>query len=333
MSADDFATVPDYSQTTFGEPAPPAPARPGPGFWAALGWTFLLAFALNVLSTGLFVVYMAWGIDLDDAIGVLFLCTTLATTSLAILISVLHFGHSTARRLGICLPAVGHVALVLLTIGPLAVVVQEIAAWAAEVLPSILDGQYSAFALQPWPLILFGGCVFPALGEEIFFRGFLGRGLLARLGVWWGMLWTSVLFALIHIDPPQVIGIVFVGLALHLIFLATRSLWMPILLHFCNNALSFTLERAEIYSLDEHLPPLVVLCGAAALVPLAVLFWQSRANWILPDGERWTPGYATTEVPPPEAQARRVIARPGLVWLLLAAVGQIGFWTMFVRSA
>lgn len=333
MSVDDFASLPDYGRVAQGESEQPTPRRPGPGFWAALGWTFLLAFALNVLSTVLVVVYMAWGIDLEEAIGVLFLCTTLATTCLAVLIAVMHFGRSTARRLGFCRPAVGHVGLVLLTVGPLATVVQEISAWAAELVPSIVVGQYEAFALQPWPLVLFAGCVLPALGEEIFFRGFLGRGLLARLGVRWGILWTSVLFALIHMDPPQVIGIVFVGLALHLVFLATRSLWMPILLHFCNNALSFALERGGVYSLDDHLPPLVVVCGAAALVPLAVLFWRSHTKWILPDGECWTPGYATTEIPPPETGARREISSPGVLWPLLAVVGQVAFWTMFVLSS
>ena len=76
----------------------------------------------------------------------------------------------------------------------------------------------------------------PAVGEELFFRGYLGRLFLGRYGVVLGVLFTSIVFGLIHGNLPQaVMGFIF-GCYAHWAYLATRSLWVPILLHFLTNA-------------------------------------------------------------------------------------------------
>src|SRR5262249_41293070 len=72
--------------------------------------------------------------------------------------------------------------------------------------------------------------------EELFFRGFLGRGLIGRYGVLAGVLLTSLLFGTIHVHPILICGAAAFGICVHLIYLATRSLWVPALLHFLNNA-------------------------------------------------------------------------------------------------
>src|SRR5207247_6579582 len=75
-----------------------------------------------------------------------------------------------------------------------------------------------------------------AVNEELFCRGFLGRGLVGRYGVVLGVLITSAIFGLIHGNVPQGIWAFVLGCSLHLAYLATRSLWVPMLLHFLNNA-------------------------------------------------------------------------------------------------
>jgi membrane protease YdiL (CAAX protease family) len=80
-----------------------------------------------------------------------------------------------------------------------------------------------------------------AVNEELFCRGFLGRGLVGRHGVLLGVLFTSVIFAILHGNIPQGIFAFVLGVYVHLAYLATRSLWVPILLHFLNNAIGVVL--------------------------------------------------------------------------------------------
>ncbi len=78
----------------------------------------------------------------------------------------------------------------------------------------------------------------PAVAEELFCRGFLGHGLVGRHGVAKGVLLTSILFGVMHLVPVQALYAALLGLMLHGLRLATRSLWAPMLAHFGNNALS-----------------------------------------------------------------------------------------------
>lgn len=77
-----------------------------------------------------------------------------------------------------------------------------------------------------------------AVNEELFCRGLLGSGLVGRYGVRLGVLFASVIFAALHGNIPQGCCALVLGVGVHLAYLATRSLWVPILLHFLNNALA-----------------------------------------------------------------------------------------------
>jgi membrane protease YdiL (CAAX protease family) len=103
-----------------------------------------------------------------------------------------------------------------------------------------------------------------AVSEELFCRGFLGRGLVGRYGVFMGVLLTSLFFGGLHLNIAQGIFAVLLGCYVHLAYLATRSLWVPILLHFLNNA------RAIITIF--FLPNLVT--------DAPELTWESAGGWI-----------------------------------------------------
>src|SRR5205085_9678359 len=107
--------------------------------------------------------------------------------------------------------------------------------------------------------------VLPALGEELIFRGLIGRGLLARWGVVAGVLWTSVLFGLVHLNPAQAIAVIPIGVILHFVYLTTGSFWAPVLLHFLNNAFA-----AVMLKYGEQLP-LGRVMDSEAPVPLELL--------------------------------------------------------------
>ena len=81
------------------------------------------------------------------------------------------------------------------------------------------------------------------LGEEILFRGFVFTGLRARLGVAGAAVLTSVVFALIHLDPPDVgVGILPVTLILSLSFVViyhrTQSLLLAVGAHALHNGIT-----------------------------------------------------------------------------------------------
>src|SRR5262249_2654226 len=157
--------------------------------------------------------------------------------------------------------ALFHLLLVLLLFPPLAIVSAEVVNLASLVFDSGSDNapsswpplrsgvfsrmeqMYQEMARQPWWLILLTGCLMPGLGEPVFCRGFLGRGLVARYGSVVGVLLTSLLFGLLHIDPVRICVTAVAGVALHVVYLTTRSLWAPILLHTGHNALVFASLR------------------------------------------------------------------------------------------
>ena len=86
------------------------------------------------------------------------------------------------------------------------------------------------------PVMILVVAVLPAIGEELVFRGAIGRVLIANLGIWGGVLLTSFLFGWIHIHPLHAFAVMPVGLAIHLIYLSTPRFWLPMLLHFMNNS-------------------------------------------------------------------------------------------------
>lgn len=90
-----------------------------------------------------------------------------------------------------------------------------------------------------WSFAVFAIGVCPGVAEELWCRGFLGRGLVGRYGRWLGVLYTSLFFGLLHVYPPVYVFLTAVmGAALHFTYLTSRSLWVPILIHLLNNGLA-----------------------------------------------------------------------------------------------
>lgn len=81
-------------------------------------------------------------------------------------------------------------------------------------------------------LTIFGSVVLAPIAEEFIFRGLL----LTRLSVTWGMpraiLCTSLLFGLLHLE---IVGHVFFGYVMAVLYIESRSLYVPILTHAFSN--------------------------------------------------------------------------------------------------
>lgn len=149
---------------------------------------------------------------------------------------------------------------------------------------NIKIGRMLQAIFAPWPawLSVFVVGVGPALCEEMWCRAYLGRKLIGAYGVYLGVLFSSILFGLLHIAPAYALGTAFIGIILHYVYLCTGSLWLPILLHFLNNSLGIlaTLDviNFPIFQQEAKAPPTAVALAAAGVV-LAISYLLYRIRW------------------------------------------------------
>jgi hypothetical protein len=166
----------------------------------------------------------------------------------------------------------------------------------------------------------------PGVVEELWCRGFLGRGLVGRYGWPAGILLASLFFGLLHMYPlGYVLVTAVMGVGLHLVYLASRSLWVPMVLHTLNNSLAVLLTVGVIPAgrLEQNLaaaPVLIPLLGACVLVFVGVAMATGRVRLVPADPSlpAWEPPYPGVADPPPGANAVLRAGRPSPVATVLA---------------
>jgi membrane protease YdiL (CAAX protease family) len=244
-------------------------------------------------------------------------------------------GRDWPRQVGLRRPSVAHLALVLASFPAVVLLANGAFVLLREVLSvpslstwgdnqSLMEKMVEVFSAWPWPLAVLIVGVGPGLAEELWCRAFLGRGLVGHYGVVAGVVFSSFFFGLIHVDPAQGTMAMLLGLWLHFVYLTTRSLWMPILLHFLNNSLAVTVSRFEALEAIEKSPgelsPYLFVAAAQLLVAVGWVLFRSRARLVQIDGlSLWKPLYPGAEHPPPGSGFR--VERPRLVWFDVALVG------------
>ncbi len=89
--------------------------------------------------------------------------------------------------------------------------------------------------------VVFSVVVLAPIVEEIIFRKQIFSMLENRIGSWGALLFTSLLFASMHFQLHQVVGLFFLGCCWQYIYLKTSNLVTCIFLHALNNLLSVLL--------------------------------------------------------------------------------------------
>lgn len=276
----------------------------------------------------------------------------------AVLFSLLRVGWSPRQKLGLTAISAKQLLLILGMTVPLALVCGTLHQWTtagwdviAEQFPmlqSMFEGADVNQQLKPLSegvplgLLILVIALAPAIGEEIVFRGVIGRGLVARHGVLPGVIMTSLLFASVHRHPAHVVALLPLAFLIHFVYLVTRSFWAPVLLHFANNALAAILLKVSSQlegtplAEDQGLPIWGFVVGCV-LVGLAVwALWTNRVEYRLPSGRFWSPGYDSVEVPPSQMQALPVqlSGNPGFcAFTLLSAFLFTGLFVASLASA
>jgi membrane protease YdiL (CAAX protease family) len=201
---------------------------------------------------------------------------------------------------------------------------------------NLLEESIESILGIPWWAGLLVIAVTPAFSEEFWCRAFLGRGLVGRHGFVMGIIWTSFFFGAIHLFPHQAAMAAVLGVVLHSGYVASRSLLIPMLMHFLNNSLSvlsykFLTEaspRLQAIETDPGRLPKIWFV-AAALLGAAVLwaFYTSRARLERVDGSAeppWQPPFTGVAHPPSGTGTAVVSSWPGVLPTLAVIAGAVG---------
>jgi len=352
------ATVASQEDSGKANVAPPRPKkvrRPQPNLLVAflLSWLPIIVqlVASIALGIGVAVFLIASGRNPQELMEVLkeyeaaaLPFGTSITLLVALAVALAFFGRSIRRLLAIRACSLVQLLATIMLAFPLGVLASEVTNLVSMVVPLIEPDffrviresnieMFTAVAQQSWWFVFISGCLLPGLGEEIFSRGVIGRGLVARWGIIGGVFWTSLLFGIMHVDPIQASGAFTLGIAFHLVFLTTRSLFAPIVLHALNNSLAFSSMRyADAFPIPgmtpapdevaEHVPVVLILTALFSAAAWTALLIRTRTRWLTPEGTDWSPGYFTAEEPA-HTLGCRVHRQPAPTWLV--GLGLISF--------
>jgi hypothetical protein len=231
------------------------------GFWATLGWTVLWLVVFTGAGT---VVFVAALVALDKAYSVDTLQqAALEEASNGLLIGLMGvvllpvMVGLTALLAVIRMPLREYLALrwpgyrdTLLSLAGLAALIagQDVLSRSLE-RPIVTEFMLTAYRTAGFlPLLVASLVVAAPIMEELFFRGFMYKGLAAsKVGVLGAIVVTSLAFAVIHLqyDWYGRATILAVGLFLGVVRWRTKSVALPILLHAVMNAVA-TVQTAVV---------------------------------------------------------------------------------------
>ena len=128
--------------------------------------------------------------------------------------------------------------------------------------------------------------------EELLFRGWLLKDLERQYGRTPALIWSSVLFGLVHLEPPAVIYATLAGIVLGVVALRTGSTLASVAMHAGVNALPLllpvTLVRIEGFNtLDQqlqHISPWLLILSLGGAAAALGLIWRSTASESGKDG-------------------------------------------------
>jgi hypothetical protein len=147
---------------------------------------------------------------------------------------------------------------------------------AERVIKALLQSQKPSILL----INLFMIAVFPAVGEELLFRGVIQPYLCkAFRNTFIGVLVSAIFFSAFHLQFQGFIPRMVLGLIFGYLYVWTRSIWVPIVVHFLNNGLAvvvyYFVGRGDIPAQAENIGELSQYwqLGAISIVVTTILTW------------------------------------------------------------
>ena len=128
-------------------------------------------------------------------------------------------------------------------------------------------------------LLFIAVVILAPLGEEIIFRGFLQQTLEKQWkDITLAILFTALIFSLIHMNPYWFIQIYFLGVILGFLAWKTKSIIAPLILHSLNNSMALLLsfldsQQNSLYLWNGHVAPWIFIIAL-----LSVFFGFKQIN-------------------------------------------------------
>ncbi len=85
--------------------------------------------------------------------------------------------------------------------------------------------------------------------EELIFRGVILKGMLKNYSPMKAIIWSSILFGVLHLNPWQFVSAMVVGSFSGWVFYRTQNIFYSIFIHFANNGFAFL--SMQFYSPEE----------------------------------------------------------------------------------
>jgi membrane protease YdiL (CAAX protease family) len=123
-----------------------------------------------------------------------------------------------------------------------------------------------------------GTVIVAPMAEELVFRGYLLNLWIARRGVWFAVIASSVVFGAFHLETAVFAAPM--GIVYALVYLRYQSLWPGIFIHAAYNlfalpwllgGLFYVKPRQSIGELSSWIPEFAI---AVLFIPLFILFWR-----------------------------------------------------------
>jgi membrane protease YdiL (CAAX protease family) len=366
---------------------PPAAPKPRPGFGEAVLWCILFmvvllvslivvtggvltAYALGHGDPGQFLVEQLTGfatafaptkpgapprppapVEIGVALGYGMLASQFASFAFTLILIRKMVGLDWKRQLGVRQPAAMHVLIVVMMAPAFLILsegVQELYLRLTGITPTAPEGMLKdLFSHIPWFVTFLAVSAGPGVVEELWCRGFLGRGLSSRYGLGVGVFLTSLLFALMHGDPSRVLLYTMMGAFLHFVYIASRSLWVSMLLHLLNNGIAVLFELSPMFNRAAHvfeedkqgIRAVMELASLGVLVFGSVALWTSRPEVILAkpkEGEQqqdWQPDYPAISLPPTSVPAKLGYRQISPVAVILAMISFVILVVLLTKVA
>lgn len=262
------------------EPIPQQPtrsaARPAPGWWEGVAWTVALVVLTQVVPLAFLILLAMAGAGPETFAALVvpgLFCGQILGVGLGVLALRVRLGPDWMKAIHLrrpallpCLCAVLCLPAFLFVAGHATMLLQHIVQ-TGEPSRQLITHSTAQHGLWFSMLVVAVGA---AVNEELFCRGFLGRGLVGRYGVFFGVLLTSVLFGVMHFSIVQGFFAFLLGCYVHMAYVATRSLWVPILLHFLNNLVATLLVSLAPEAMDMQPTVWGIVAHGVVVIALAV---------------------------------------------------------------
>ncbi len=280
---------PSPAEATATAPPPPEVLKP-PRLLGAIAVTLLgLAVALGFQFIGGFFIGVVGGIKaaltpgnhgpggIEDLLRApLFATLMILLTECGLLLTALaaagRYRLSRREQFGLARPAITARAYVAFVLGTLLVAL--LGSVLATPVTMLLDTDDSIDVLRqamgPLEAVLFVLviAIAPGIIEELFVRGYIQRRLLRRMRPGWAIAWSSVLFALLHLEPVHVVFTLPIGVWLGIIAWRTGSIWPGVL---CHTALNGLWNVWFIAVTQEAIHPVAARVTSLGIMLLALL--------------------------------------------------------------